>query len=395
MFTSDFDYNLPKQLIAQIPLEPRDSSRLMVLDKKNKKIEHKHFYNIVDYFKKGDLLVWNNTKVFKARLRGTLMLDEATSSATPPEPPLGKRGITSTDRILNAAPVEIFLVKPMENNKVWKVLAKPGRKLRLGMKIVFVPPQRDPASLRGDLPEWSAEVMLKENDGTYLIQFAEDDMSVRAKANKYGEVPTPPYIGSQISEVGNQNLSERYQTVYAKEEGSVAAPTAGFHFTSELIAKLKAKGVEFAEVTLHVGLGTFLPVKTDKLEEHHMHSEWVELTSKNADLINAAKIEGRRVVAVGTTTVRALEGIALNFAGQTDSDPILRPYSGDINIFIFPGFKFKVVDILITNFHLPKSTLLMLVCAFAGDREFVLRCYGKAVAEKYRFFSFGDAMLIE
>lgn len=366
MLTSDFDYDLPKQLIAQIPLEPRDSSRLMVLDKQTKQIEHKHFFDVVDFLQKGDLLVWNNTKVFKARLRGTLMLDEQVS---------GLKNKNSSDKILNASPVEIFLVKPMENNKVWKVLAKPGRKLRLGIKIVFA-------------PDFSAEVILKENDGTYLIEFAEDDMSVRAKANKYGEVPTPPYVETASS-------SERYQTVYAKEEGSVAAPTAGFHFTPELIDKLKAKGVEFAEVTLHVGLGTFLPVKTDKLEEHHMHSEWVELTSKNTDIINAAKAQGRRVVAVGTTTVRALEGIALKFAGESNVEPILRPFSGDINIFIYPGFKFKVVDALITNFHLPKSTLLMLVSAFAGGREFVLDCYKKAVEEKYRFFSFGDAMLIK
>lgn len=401
MLTSDFDYNLPTEFIAQTPSEPRDSSRLMVLDRKAKKSEDKHFFDITNYLKKGDLLVWNNTKVFKARLRGHVMLDEETASATPPKPPLGKMGITPTDRILNVAPVEIFLVRPMENNKVWKVLAKPGRKLRLGMKIVFVPPQWDPdRTRRDDFPEWSAEVMLKENDGTFLIQFAEDDMSVRAKANKYGEVPTPPYIGTGLLANNNSQLSERYQTVYAKEEGSVAAPTAGFHFTPELIEKLKNKGVEFAEVTLHVGLGTFLPVKTESLEEHHMHSEWVELTAKNADLINQAKAEGRRVVAVGTTTVRVLEGVArLSPYSQEGVVGVaevveLRPYSGDINIFIYPGFKFKVVDALITNFHLPKSTLLMLVCAFVGDREFVLRCYDKAVAEKYRFFSFGDAMFI-
>jgi S-adenosylmethionine:tRNA ribosyltransferase-isomerase len=329
--------------------------------------------------------VWNNTKVFKARLRGSLMLDESVSSATPPKPPLGKRGITPTDRILNVAPVEIFLVRPMENNKVWKALAKPGRKLRLGMKVVFS-------------EDFACEVMLKENDGTFLVQFAEDDMSVRAKANKYGEVPMPPYIRTsdfrlQISadnrpKSEERSLIDQYQTVYAKEEGSVAAPTAGFHFTPELIEKLKAKGVEFAEVTLHVGLGTFLPVKTERLEEHHMHSEWMELTAKNADLINAAKTESRRVVAVGTTTVRVLEGVV-------KKEGIVRPYSGDINIFIYPGFKFKVVDALITNFHLPKSTLLMLVCAFAGDTKFILDCYEKAVEEKYRFFSFGDAMFIQ
>lgn len=374
MLTSDFDYELPKQLIAQIPLEPRDSSRLMVVDRAEKNIEHKHFSDIVDYLQKGDLLVWNNSKVFKARLRGTLALDEKIIKF--------KKEIDSTDRILNVPIVEIFLIKPMENNKVWKVLAKPGKKLRLGMKVIFA-------------EDFSAEVILKENDGTYLIEFAEDDMSVRAKANKYGEVPTPPYVDSQSAIRSQQELTERYQTVYAREEGSVAAPTAGFHFTPELIEKLKIKGVEFAEVTLHVGLGTFLPVKTDNLEEHKMHSEWVELTSKNADLINQAKAEGRRVVAVGTTTVRTLEGIANVFIGKNESGPILRPYSGEINIFIFPGFKFKVIDALITNFHLPKSTLLVLISAFAGDREFMLDCYKKAVEEKYRFFSFGDAMLIK
>ncbi len=367
MLTSDFDYNLPKQLIAQIPLEPRDSSRLMVIDKKIKTIEHKHFYDIVDFLQKGDLLVWNNTKVFKARLRGSLMLDESVVNMS--------KKIDSTDKILNTSPVEIFLVKPMENNKVWKALAKPGRKLRLGMKVVFA-------------EDFSAEVMLKENDGTYLIQFDEDDMSVRSKANKYGEVPTPPYVDNPELKMKDKELSEKYQTVYAKEEGSVAAPTAGFHFTPELIEKLKTKGIEFAEVTLHVGLGTFLPVKTDKIEEHKMHEEWVELTAKNADLINQAKAEGRRVVAVGTTTVRVLEGIA-----KTQGS--LRPYSGDINIFIYPGFEFKIIDALITNFHLPKSTLLILVSAFVGNKDFMLECYREAVEEKYRFFSFGDAMLIK
>ncbi|OGH91417.1 MAG: tRNA preQ1(34) S-adenosylmethionine ribosyltransferase-isomerase QueA [Candidatus Magasanikbacteria bacterium RIFOXYD2_FULL_39_9] len=367
MLTSDFDYNLPENLIAQVPLEPRDSSRLMVIDKEKNSVEHKRFFDIVDFLQKGDLLVWNNTKVFKARLRGYLMLDENVIKVN--------KNIDSTDKILNSSPVEIFLVKPMENNKVWKVLAKPGRKLRLGMKVVFA-------------EDFSAEVMLKENDGTYLIQFDEDDMSVRAKANKYGEVPTPPYVDNPELKMKDKELSEKYQTVYAKEEGSVAAPTAGFHFTPNLIEKLKAKGVEFAEVTLHVGLGTFLPVKTDKIEEHKMHEEWVEITSKNADLINAAKAEGRRVVAVGTTTVRVLEGV-------TKTQGSLRPYTGDINIFIYPGFKFQVVDALITNFHLPKSTLLMLVSAFVGNKDFMLECYQKAVEEKYRFFSFGDAMLIK
>lgn len=366
MLTADFDYDLPKQLIAQMPLEPRDTSKLMAVDRQAKTTQSHHFYDIVNFLQKGDLLVWNNTKVFKARLKGNLMLDESVIAVN--------NRVDTTDRIFNAVPVEIFLVRPMENNKVWKVLAKPGRKLRLGMKIVFA-------------QDFEAEVMLKENDGTYLIQFDEDDLSVRAKANKYGEVPTPPYVENINSKISDSKLEQTYQTVYAKEEGSVAAPTAGFHFTPQLIDTLKAKGIEFAEVTLHVGLGTFLPVKTDIILEHKMHEEWVELTAKNADLINQAKAEGRRVVAVGTTTVRVLEGVI-----KTQGS--LRPYTGDINIFIFPGFEFKIVDALITNFHLPKSTLLMLVSAFMGDREFALQCYQKAVEEKYRFFSFGDAMFV-
>lgn len=363
MQTADFDYFLPKELIAQTPAEPRDSSRLMTINRQKKTFANHRFADIINFLQAGDLLVWNNTKVFKARLKGKIMLDEKIVKP--------QIDVPVSDKILNAAPVEIFLVKPMENNTVWKVLAKPGRKLRLGMKVVFA-------------EDFEAEVILKENDGTYLIQFAEDDMSVRAKANKYGEVPTPPYI-EQAQE--QAEVVGRYQTVYAKEEGSVAAPTAGFHFTPELIEALKQKGVEFAEVTLHVGLGTFLPVKTDAIEDHKLHSEWVEITAKNADAINQAKSEGRRVVAVGTTTVRVLEGV-------TKTEGLLRPYAGDINIFIYPGFEFKIVDALITNFHLPKSTLLMLVSAFARDRNFVLQCYKKAVEEKYRFFSFGDAMFI-
>lgn len=366
MRTADFDYNLPKQLIAQMPTEPRDSSQLMVVNKQTKISQSYHFYDIVNFLQKGDLLVWNNTKVFKARLKGELMLDESVISVD--------QKIDTTDRILNSAPVEIFLVRPMENNKVWKVLAKPGRKLRLGMKIVFA-------------PDFEAKVLLKENDGTYLLQFDEDDVSVRVKSNKYGEVPTPPYVENLNTKISDSTLEERYQTVYAKEEGSVAAPTAGFHFTPQLIDALKVKGVEFAEVTLHVGLGTFLPVKTDNILDHKMHEEWVELTAKNTDIIYQAKAEGRRVIAVGTTTVRVLEGVV-----KTQGH--LRPYTGDINVFIFPGFEFKIVDALITNFHLPKSTLLMLVSAFIGDREFALQCYEKAVQEKYRFFSFGDAMFI-
>lgn len=365
MRTSDFDYNLPPDLIAQTPVEPRDSSRLMVVDMDTRQLKEQKFFDIINFLQEGDLLVWNNSKVFKARLRGTLMLDEATSDIKIPA--------NATDKILNAATVEIFLVRPMENPGVWKALAKPGRKLRLGIKIIFA-------------EDFMAEVISKENDGTFLLQFNDDDMEVRAKANQYGEVPVPPYIKAEQM----ANLDKRYQTVYAKHEGSVAAPTAGFHFTPELIEKLEQKGVQFAEVTLHVGLGTFLPVKTDAVEDHKMHSEWIELSDKNAHLINSAKAEGRRVIAVGTTTVRTLEGLALKFAKNE-----LESYQGDINIFITPGFKFKIIDALITNFHLPQSTLLMLVSAFVKDREFMIQCYETAVKEKYRFFSFGDAMLIK
>lgn len=398
MLTSDFDYFLLSELIAQTPVEPRDHSRLMVIDRKTKTVEHRHFFDIVDYLKAGDVLVWNNSKVFKARLHGKLVLDKESDNL-----------IETTDKdskyseaILNTSVVEVFLVRPMENRGVWKVLAKPGKKLRLGMKVVFA-------------EDFMCEVIAKELDGTVLVQFQDEDMIVREKANKYGEVPLPPYIGkeqgsrnkdqkSPLDEGGKGGVQSRheefnrYQTVYAKHEGSVAAPTAGFHFTPELIEKLKSKGVEFAEVTLHVGLGTFLPVKSDKVEGHQMHGEWVELTEKNADSINQAKAEGRRVIAVGTTTVRTLEGIAhmqkSPLEGGRGVFKSIQPYSGDLNIFITPGFEFKIIDALITNFHLPKSTLIMLVSAFMGDREFALECYKKAVEEKYRFYSFGDAMLI-
>ncbi|PIT87672.1 MAG: tRNA preQ1(34) S-adenosylmethionine ribosyltransferase-isomerase QueA [Candidatus Magasanikbacteria bacterium CG10_big_fil_rev_8_21_14_0_10_40_10] len=375
MFTSDFDYNLSKELIAQTPISPRDNSRLMIVDKRARQIQHKQFKDIVNYLSEGDLLVWNNSKVFKARLTGTIMLDEKSDNIDDWQ----EKHLQLTDRILNApSQVEIFLVRPMENKGVWKVLAKPGRKLRLGMKVVFA-------------EDFSCEIMAKEDDGVILAQFNDgveiiDDAIVRAKANQYGSVPTPPYINRP--DLAPDELSERYQTVYAKAEGSVAAPTAGFHFTPELIEALKNKGVQFAEITLHVGLGTFLPVKTEKIKDHKMHSEYVEITASNADKINQAKDEGRRVVAVGTTTVRTLEGLV-------EQKNRIVPYTGDVNIFITPGFKFKIIDGLITNFHLPKSTLLMLVSAFASDRQFILDCYARAVEHKYRFYSFGDAMLIK
>jgi S-adenosylmethionine:tRNA ribosyltransferase-isomerase len=261
----------------------------------------------------------------------------------------------------------------MENEGVWKVLAKPGRHARNGLRVEFA-------------PDFYCDVIVKEPDGTILVQFPDSEEAVRAKANKYGHIPVPPYIKDEPHEL------ESYQTVYSGPEGSVAAPTAGFHFTPELIQKLKNKGVEFAEVTLHVGLGTFLPVKAERIEDHTMHSEWVELSEEATEKINFAKSEGRRVIAVGTTTVRTLEGVALTHAGTNGT--VVCPYKGDINIFIRPGFVFRVVDALVTNFHLPKSTLLMLVSAFALDKSFVLNCYEKAVRDEYRFFSFGDAMFL-
>ncbi|MBU2542075.1 tRNA preQ1(34) S-adenosylmethionine ribosyltransferase-isomerase QueA [Patescibacteria group bacterium] len=406
MKTSDFNYNLPQELIAQHPATPRDSSRLMIVDKRNKEIEHKHFYDIVDYLKPGDLIVWNNSKVFKARLFGRLEAQDSdiNDDGIPDKP------------LLKQQEVEIFLVRPMENQGVWKVLAKPGRRVKPGMIVRFA-------------PDFYCEVMLKEPSGDILVQFphsasslrepegssehrtagqADIDEEVRQKANKYGHIPVPPYIKEQGVR-NKEQLTEDYQTIYAKDEGSVAAPTAGFHFTTELIEKIKDKGVEFAEVTLHVGLGTFLPVKSERVEDHTMHSEWVELSQENADKINKAKTEGRRVVAVGTTTVRTLEGVVKiqdtrNKQISNLKSQLLDAFTGDINIFITPGFEFKVVDAMITNFHLPKSTLLMLVSAFVGDRlvghslgdgrEFMLQCYKEAVTEKYRFYSFGDAMLI-
>jgi len=365
VLTSSFNYALPKSAIAQSPASPRDQSRLMIVDREKQVIEHRRFFELGDFLKKGDLLVWNNSKVFKARLKGAVLFDREVA---------GTAGCS--EKILNACSVEVFLLRPMENPGVWRALAKPGRKLRLGMKIKFA-------------DDFQAEVLLKEPDGTLLIQFSEDDLSVRAKANKYGEVPVPPYI--RIPKISGQSplLCERYQTVYAKNEGSVAGPTAGFHFTEDLVEKLKKEGIEFAEITLHVGLGTFQPMKSELVEEHKIHSEWAELTAKNADLINQAKAEGRRVIAVGTTTTRTLEAAA-------KKSPVggLRSFSGEVDLFITPGFKFKIVDALITNFHLPKSTLLMLVSAFVSDREFLLDCYQKAIKENYRFYSFGDAMLI-
>lgn len=355
MNTSDFDFHLPEERIAQTPVEPRDSSKLMILRRESKTIDEKTFVDIVDEFKKGDLLVWNNSKVFKARLHGKLLSK-------------------NNDELWeHKRDVELFLVRPMKNVGVWKALGRPGKHIQHGTRIQIA-------------EDFVCDVMLKEKDGTILVQFDGDAAWVREQANKYGSIPIPPYVKDEPDQL------EVYQTTYAKHEGSVAAPTAGFHFTENVIGALKEKGVEFAEVTLHVGLGTFLPVKSEKLEDHVMHEEWVEVDEETAEKINRAKQEGRRVISVGTTTTRTLEGIAA--LGAHKGSGQIGPYTGDINLFITPGFEYQIVDALITNFHLPKSTLLMLVSAFVGDTNFTLEAYKKAVEHSYRFYSFGDAMFI-
>jgi S-adenosylmethionine:tRNA ribosyltransferase-isomerase len=338
MKLSDFDYNLPQELIAQEPASPRDSCRLLVLDKKTGAMEHRHFFEIGDYLKEGDLLVINNTKVFKARLFGELD---------------GKK-------------IEIFLVRPEESG--WLALGKPGRRLKVGETVKFA-------------DDFFCKILSKNEAGELSVDFSLPASRVIELANQYGHIPVPPYIKKEPAK------TEEYQTVYADEQkiGSVAAPTAGFHFTENLISKLEERGIGFVEITLHVGLGTFLPIRADEISNHKMHSEWVEIYSGAAEKINAAKKEGRRVIAIGTTTTRALEGVAVSGG--------LRGYSGFVDIFIQPGFDFKIIDGLITNFHLPKSTLLVLVSAFAG-RENILRAYEEAVKQKYNFYSFGDAMLI-
>ncbi|PIT86076.1 MAG: tRNA preQ1(34) S-adenosylmethionine ribosyltransferase-isomerase QueA [Candidatus Magasanikbacteria bacterium CG10_big_fil_rev_8_21_14_0_10_43_6] len=362
MNTKDFDFDLPQERIAQYSVEPRDRAKLMVIDRVTQQYKETQFSHIGEYLRAGDVLVWNNSKVFKARLHGALL------SKSEEELWEHKRD------------VEIFLVRPKQNDGVWQVLAKPGKHVVNGTRVQFA-------------PDFYGETMLKEKDGTTLMQFFGESetplssLKVREKANQYGSIPIPPYVKDEPHQF------ESYQTVYATQEGSVAAPTAGFHFTESLIAALRERGVEFADITLHVGLGTFLPVKTETIEDHKMHSEWVEVPEKTAYMINQAKREGRRVVAVGTTTTRTLEGIAALPLFE-HNDQQLSEYTGDIDIFISPGFQCKIVDALITNFHLPKSTLLMLVSAFVGDREFMLHCYREAVEKEYRFYSFGDAMFI-
>ena len=340
MDVKDFDYYLPEELIAQDPLEDRSSSRLMVLDKKTGEIQHKIFKDILDYLKPGDCLVLNNTKVIPARLFGV------------------KEG--------TQAKIEILLLKRKEND-IWETLVKPGKKAKPGTKIIF-----------GD-GLLVGEVIDVVEDGNRLIQFSYEGIFEEI-LDQLGQMPLPPYITHTLKD------KNRYQTVYAKYDGSAAAPTAGLHFTKELLEKVKAKGIDIAEVTLHVGLGTFRPVKVENVLDHHMHSEFYMVSAEAAEKINATKDRGGRRISVGTTSTRTLESAA-------DENGRLKECSGWTEIFIYPGYKFKLIDCLITNFHLPQSTLVMLVSALAG-REHVLAAYEEAVKEKYRFFSFGDAMFI-
>ncbi|MBR2264597.1 MAG: tRNA preQ1(34) S-adenosylmethionine ribosyltransferase-isomerase QueA [Firmicutes bacterium] len=351
METKDFYFDLPEELIAQTPLKTRSDSRLMVLDRKNGSIKHDHFYNIADYLAAGDCLVLNDTKVLPARL-------------------LGAREDTGSN-------VELLLLKRLNREELselpfqadcWEVLVRPGKRVRPGHRLTFG---------EGLL---KAEVLKIMDGGNRIVHF-EFDGIFEEILDQLGQMPLPPYIHERLED------PDRYQTVYAREEGSAAAPTAGLHFTTELLDQLREKGVKIAFITLHVALGTFRPVKVEKIEDHEMHSEYYQISRETADLINETKRQGGRVIAVGTTSCRTLESAAL-------ADGTIPPSSGWTQIFIYPGYTFKVLDGLITNFHLPESTLIMLVSAFAG-REHVLHAYAEAVLERYRFFSFGDCMLIQ
>lgn len=337
MLVTDFDYELPQELIAQHPMEPRDHSRLLVVDKKTGEIEHKHFYDLIDYLRPGDVLVFNDTRVIPARLHGTKD---------------------------TGAHVEVFLLT-RKNATDWEVLVRPGKKLQVGAKINFS-------------DELSCEVIEHTDFGGRVVRFKYEGIFEEI-LDRLGETPLPPYITAPLED------KERYQTVYNRERGSAAAPTAGLHFTKELLQKIKDKGCEEVFVTLHVGLGTFRPVSEANIEDHKMHKEFYTVSQAAADAINRAKAEGRRIIAVGTTAVRTLE--------SAGADGTMKAGGNWTNIFIYPGYKFRFVDELVTNFHLPQSTLLMLVSTLS-TREIMLATYKKAVEEKYRFFSFGDAMFI-
>ena len=340
MKVTDFDYELPEELIAQTPIEKRDESRLMVLDRKEQTIEHKHFKDIIDYLEPGDVLVRNNTKVIPARLYG---------------------------KKETGAKVEFLLLNNMEKD-IWECIVRPGNKLHIGAKVIF-----------GD-GLLKAEVLDTMPGGTRKVEFHYEGI-FNEILDKIGLMPLPPYIHESLKE------NDRYQTVYAKYDGSAAAPTAGLHFTPELLKKIEEKGIDIANVTLHVGIGTFRPVKEDTVEAHQMHSEHFYIKEEDCEKINKAKKSGHRVIAVGTTSCRVLETIA-------DDNGYVKPIEGDTQIFIYPGYKFRCLDALITNFHLPQSTLVMLVSALAG-KDYIMKAYKEAVKQKYRFFSFGDAMLIK
>ena len=339
MKVSDFNYNLPEELIAQIPLEKRDESRLMVLNREKQTIEHKTFKDIIDFLEPGDCLVRNNTKVIPARIYG---------------------------KKETGANVEFLLLNNIEGD-IWESIVRPGNKLHIGTKVIF-----------GDgLLE--AEILDIMPGGTRKVEFHYKGI-FNEILDQIGLMPLPPYIHEELKE------KDRYQTVYAKYEGSAAAPTAGLHFTPELLKKIEEKGVQIANVTLHVGIGTFRPVKEDEVEKHEMHSEHYYIKQEDVDKINNARKNGKRIIAVGTTSCRVLETVA-------DENGMLKQTEGDTQIFIYPGYKFKCIDGLITNFHLPQSTLLMLVSALAG-KDYIMKAYNEAVKDKYRFFSFGDAMFI-
>lgn len=340
MKTSDFFYDLPEELIAQDPLEDRTASRLLVLNRETGAVEHKIFSDVIDYLNEGDCLVINNTRVIPARLIGE------------------KEG--------TGGKVEVLLLKRRAND-VWETLVKPGKKLRPGARVTF-----GDGRLKADILEIAEE-------GNRLVRFYYEGIFEEI-LDSLGEMPLPPYITHKLED------KEMYQTVYAKFDGSAAAPTAGLHFTKELLNKIEEKGIKIASITLHVGLGTFRPVKVDDVNNHHMHTEWYEVNAEAAEIINETKRNGGRVICVGTTSCRTIESVA-------DENGYMKAKTGETDIFIYPGYKFKIMDGLITNFHLPESTLVMLVSAFAG-KENVLSAYETAVKERYRFFSFGDAMIL-
>ena len=340
MDVKDFYYNLPEELIAQVPISKRDESRLLVLNREDKTIEHKIFKDILEYLKPGDCLVRNNTKVIPARIYG---------------------------KKETGANVEFLLLNNIEGD-IWESIVRPGNKLHVGTKVIFG---------EGLL---TAEILEVMEGGTRKVKFTYNGI-FNEILDQIGLMPLPPYIHEELKE------KDRYQTVYARYQGSAAAPTAGLHFTEELLEKIRQKGVEIANVTLHVGIGTFRPVKVEKIEDHHMHTEHFYIKSEDVEKINKAKQNGGRIISVGTTSTRVLESIA-------DEKGLVKEIEGDTSIFIYPGYKFKCVDALITNFHLPESTLLMLVSALAG-KDYIMKAYEEAVKEKYRFFSFGDAMFIQ